>query len=156
MQTYPVRAGHMSKVDFGMVFDACFERHAKEAEWYTGAFGSMPVIKAKYEGKELVVDTVTDKSILPLVAKGDREAMRVAMDTQQRWNEFLEAVTGYDAKERKKKSEEGAKKAAKAAAEREEKAARERLSAKLAERRGTSPAPPAPAKKAPSKSKKSA
>lgn len=113
MQTYPVKPGHAGKVDFGMVFDACFDAHTMDGDWYCGAFGSMPSIKAKYQGKkELVVDTVTDKSFVQKVAGGDREAFAVAADTQRRWNEFLEGVTGYDAKARGKKIQELAKKAA--------------------------------------------
>ena len=135
MQTYRVKAGQQKQVDFGMVFDACFDSHKKEGDWYCGSFGSMTLIKAKYEGKGLVVDTESDKTILPLVAKGDKEAMKKAIDTQTRWNEFLESVTGYDAKERKKKAEEEAKKGAKADAEREAEAARKRLAEKLAAQR---------------------
>lgn len=111
MQTYPVKPGHAAKVDFAMVFDACFDSHKKEGDWYSTSFGSMPQIKARYEGKkELQVDTVTDKSFAVKVAQGDKQAMQVAMDTQRRWNEFLEAVTGYDAKQRSKKIQEMAKK----------------------------------------------
>jgi hypothetical protein len=111
MQTYPVKPGHAAKVDFPMVFDACFDSHKMDGDWYSGAFGSMPTIKAKYEGKKgLVVDTVTDKTFAQKVAGGDRQAMQVAMDTQRRWNEFLEAITGYDAKMRSKKIQEAAKK----------------------------------------------
>ncbi|MEA3191451.1 MAG: hypothetical protein QOD77_2033 [Thermoplasmata archaeon] len=114
VQSYPVKPGHAAKVDFGMVFDACFDAHEKEGDWYAGAFGSMPTIRARYEGKkELQVDTVTDKSFAVKVAAGDKEALAVAMDTQRRWNEFLEAVTGYDAKARSKKIQEMAKKGAK-------------------------------------------
>ena len=113
MQTYPVKPGHAAKVDFGMVFDACFDSHKMDGDWYFTSFGSMPQIKARYKGKkELEVDTVTDKSFALKVAKGDKEAFQVAADTQRRWNEFLEAVTGYDAKARSKKIQEMAKKGA--------------------------------------------
>ncbi len=114
MQTYPVKPGHAAKVDFGMVFDACFDAHKTDGEWTSGSFGSMPTIKAKFQGKkELIVDTVTDKSFAQKVAAGDKAALQVAMDTQRRWNEFLEAVTGYDTKARSKKIQELAKKAGK-------------------------------------------
>ena len=49
------------------------------------------------------------------VAAGDKEALQIAMDTQRRWNEFLEGATGYDAKQRSKKIQELAKKGAGAA-----------------------------------------
>jgi hypothetical protein len=113
MQSYPVKPGHAAKVDLPMVFDACFDAHKKEGDWLAGSFGSMPQIKVRYEGKkEFVVDTVTDKTFAQKVAGGDRDAMQVAMDTQRRWNEFLEAATGYDAKQRSKKIQEAAKKGA--------------------------------------------
>jgi len=71
MQSYPVKPGHAAKVSFGDIFDACFDSHKKEGDWYCGAFGSMPQIKARYEGKkELQVDTVTDKSFALKVASG--------------------------------------------------------------------------------------
>ncbi len=116
MQTYPVKPGHAAKVDFGMIFDACFDSHKKEGDWHSGAFGSMPQIKARYEGKkELQVDTITDKTFAAKVAGGDKQALALAMDTQRRWNEFLEGITGYDAKARGKKIQELAKKAGKEA-----------------------------------------
>ncbi|MHB8633757.1 MAG: DUF5611 family protein [Thermoplasmatota archaeon] len=113
MQSYPVKPGHATQVDLPMVFDACFDRHTKEGEWVCGAFGAMPTIRAKYASKkELVVDTVTDKSVAQKAAGGDREAVERAMETHRRWNEFLESVTGYDAKARSKKAQEAAKKGA--------------------------------------------
>lgn len=112
MQTYPVKPGHAAKVNLGDIFDACFDAHKMDGDWLSGSFGSMPTIKAKHQGKkELVVDTVTDKSFAVKVAGGDKEAFAVAADTQRRWNEFLEGATGYDAKQRSKKIQELAKKA---------------------------------------------
>ena len=52
------------------------------------------------------------------MAQGDDQAGQVAQDTHRAWNDFLEGVTGYDAKMRSKKVQEQAKKEAKAAAER--------------------------------------
>ncbi|HET6398680.1 MAG TPA: DUF5611 family protein, partial [Candidatus Thermoplasmatota archaeon] len=74
-------------------------------------FGTMPSIRARYEGKkELQVDTVTDKSFAVKMAQGDTQAGEVAIETQRRWNDFLEGATGYDAKTRSKKIQEAAKK----------------------------------------------
>ena len=113
MQSYPVKPGHAGKVSLPDVFDACFDSHKKEGDWLCGSFGSMPQIKVRYEGKkEFIVDTVTDKTFAQKVAAGDRDALQVAMDTQRRWNEFLEGATGYDAKQRSKKIQEMAKKGA--------------------------------------------
>ncbi len=113
MQSYPVKPGQAAKVNLADTFDACFDAHKKDGDWISGAFGSMTQIKVRYEGKkELQVDTVTDKSFAMKVAGGDKAALAVAMDTQRRWNEFLEGVTGYDAKTRGKKAQEAAKKSA--------------------------------------------
>jgi hypothetical protein len=113
MQSYPVKPGHAGKVSLSDVFDACFDSHKKEGEWLCGSFGSMPQIKVRFEGKkEFIVDTMTDKTFAVKVAAGDKEALQVAMDTQRRWNEFLEGATGYDAKARSKKIQEMAKKGA--------------------------------------------
>lgn len=111
MQTYPVKPGHAAKVSLEDIFDACFDSHRKDGDWLVGAFGSMPQIKVRYEGKkEFIVDTQTDKSFAQKVAAGDQQAMQVAQETQRRWNDFLEGVTGYDAKMRSKKIQEAAKK----------------------------------------------
>ncbi|MEK6984803.1 MAG: DUF5611 family protein [Candidatus Thermoplasmatota archaeon] len=113
MQSYPVKPGQAAKVNLADSFDASFDSHKKEGDWLVGSYGSMPSIKVRYEGKkELQVDTVTDKSFALKVAAGDKAALAVAMDTQRRWNEFLEGVTGYDAKTRGKKAQEAAKKSA--------------------------------------------
>ena len=111
MQKYPVRPGHAAKTDLKMLFEAAFDSVKQEGEWLVAAFGTMPTIKARYEGKkELVVDTVTDKSFAVKMAQGDQQALEVAKETQSRWNDFLEGATGYDAKTRSKKIQEAAKK----------------------------------------------
>lgn len=120
MQEYPVKPGHAAKIDFKMIFEAAFMSYEEDDGWLKGSYGSMPKIWAKQEGKKaIVVDTETDKSIALRMAQGDEEAGQVARDTQRQWNDFLEGVTGYNAKMRSKKIQEKAKKEAKAAAERE-------------------------------------
>lgn len=121
MQEYPVKPGHASKVDFKMIFEAAFGSYEEDGDgWLEGGYGSMPKIRAKQDGKKKVlVDTETDKSYAVRMADGDEEAGQVARDTHRTWNDFLEGVTGYDAKLRSKKVQEQAKKEAKARAERE-------------------------------------
>lgn len=117
MQEYPVKPGHAAKIDFNMIFEAAFGSYEEEDGWLKGAYGSMPKIWARQEGKKaVVVDTATDKSVALRMAQGDNEAGELARDTQRAWNDFLEGVTGYDAKMRSKKIQEAAKKAAKKAA----------------------------------------
>lgn len=119
MQEYPVKPGHAGKIDFKMIFEAAFGDYTEEDGWLKTSYGSMPKIWAKQEGKkQVVVDTETDKTIAVRMAEGDDEAGQIAIDTQRTWNEFLEGVTGYNAKMRSKKAQEQAKKEAKQAAER--------------------------------------
>lgn len=123
MQEYPVKPGHAAKIDFKMIFEAAFGSYQEEDGWLKGGHGSMPKIWAKQDGKKLlIVDTETDKSIAVKMAQGDEEAGQLARDTHRAWNDFLEGVTGYDAKNRSKKVQEKAKKEAKAKAEAEMKA----------------------------------
>ena len=101
-----------------MIFEAAFGSYDEDDGWLKGGYGSMPRIWAKQDGKKLlIVDTETDKSIALKMAQGDEEAGQLARDTHRAWNDFLEGVTGYDAKTRSKKIQEKAKKDAKAAAE---------------------------------------
>lgn len=118
MQEYPVKPGHAGKIDFPMIFEASFGSYEEDDGWLKGSLGSMPKIWAKQDGKKkVVVDTETDKSIAIRMNQGDEEAGQIAVETQRTWNEFLEGVTGYDAKMRRKKAQEEVKKAAKEAAE---------------------------------------
>lgn len=111
MQEYEVKRGLAKKTDLKALFEAGFGSNREEGGWVVGSFGAMASIKAKYERDKLVVDTQQDPSIAPRVIKGDPEATKIAMETQRKWNEFLLAATGYDAKMRGKKAQEAAKKA---------------------------------------------
>lgn len=113
MQTYEVKRGLPKKTDLKALLGEAFGTANEQDGWITASFGAMPVIKAKYENEKLVVDTQNDAALVPRVAKGDAEAVRVFQDTHKRWNEFLLKATGYDAKMRAKKAQEAAKKAAK-------------------------------------------
>ncbi len=128
MQQYPVKPGHAGKIDFKMIFEAAFMGYTEEDGWLKSSYGSMPKIWAKQDGKKFViVDTETDLEVAkkmvhlgsddPALAAEAEQAATVAKDTQRTWNDFLEGVTGYDAKKRSKKIQEQAKKDAKAAAE---------------------------------------
>jgi hypothetical protein len=118
MQEYPVKPGHAARVDFQMIFEAAFGDFDEDDGWLKGSYGSMTQIWAKQDGKKLlIVDTETDKDIAVRMARGDDTASETAQDTRRAWNDFLEGMTGYDAKMRSKKIQEKAKKEAKAAAE---------------------------------------
>lgn len=114
MQEYPVKPGHAGKIDFKLIFEAAFGSYEEGDDgWLHGSYGSMPKIRAKQDGKKsVIVDTETDKSYALRMAEGDEEAGEVARDTHRAWNDFLEGVTGYDAKMRSKKIQQAAKKEA--------------------------------------------
>lgn len=110
MQEYPVKPGTAGKINFKEIFEAAFDSYVEEDGWLKGSYGSMPKIWAKQEGKKAVtVDTETDKQLAVKMAAGDQEAFELAKDTQRRWNDFLEGVTGYSAKMRSKKMQKAAK-----------------------------------------------
>jgi len=113
MQEYEVKRGLAKQTDLKALLAEQFGAAKESNGWFETSFGAMPVIKAKYENQKLVVDTQNDATLAPRILKGDAEASKVAMDTQKRWNVFLEAATGYDAKTRGKKAQEAAKKAGK-------------------------------------------
>lgn len=112
MQAYEVKRGLAKKTDLKALLAQAFGAAQEEAGWFTASFGAMPMIKAKYDQEKLVVETQNDATFAPRVAKGDQEALKVATDTQRRWNDFLQNATGYDAKTRGKKAQAAAKKAA--------------------------------------------
>jgi len=112
MQEYPVKPGHAAKIDFKLIFEAAFGSYEETDDgWLEGSYGTMPRIRAKQDGKKtVVVDTETDKSVALRMAQGDESAAELARDTHRAWNDFLEGITGYDAKMRSKKVQEAAKK----------------------------------------------
>ena len=113
MQEYEVKRGLAKKTDLQQLLTTAFGAAKKDGEWVTAAFGAMPVIKARYSPEgTLVVDTESKKDLAAAVAKGDKQALELTLDTQRRWNDFLLQATGYDAKTRGKKAQEKAKKAA--------------------------------------------
>jgi hypothetical protein len=110
MQEYEVKRGLAKKTDLRTLFAQQFGDVKEEGGWLVGGFGAMPKIQAKYEGDKLVVDTQSRNDLAARVAKGDKEALQLTLDTQKRWNDFLLQATGYDAKMRGKKAQEKAKK----------------------------------------------
>jgi hypothetical protein len=110
MQTYEVKRGLPKKTDLKALLQQHFGSAREDAGWFAASFGAMPTIKAKYENEKLVVDTQNDPNLAPRIAKGDQDAMKLAMDTQRRWNDFLFGATGYDAKTRGKKAQAAVKK----------------------------------------------
>ncbi len=69
-----------------------FGSFEKKGDIYTVSYGGMKEMKAWFEGKLLCIETETDPAVSP----------DVAADTVRKFNRFLEHLTGYTAKERRK------------------------------------------------------
>ena len=70
-----------------------FESIERSGEGVSGHFGAIERITVRAEGRGLAVD----------VAMNPKVPAEVAAETVQRYNRFLEMVTGYSAKERAKR-----------------------------------------------------
>ncbi len=96
MQNYPVRASHR-----GNLTAAALERILREhfgSATVTGdsvatSFGAIARLSVRPAGRDLSVDVTMDPKV----------AEEVARETIGRYNRFLEAATGYSAKERAKR-----------------------------------------------------
>lgn len=104
MRDYEIKRGHWKNLEgdkLPKLMETLFGTVKKEGEWYVATFGALKYIKVKAEGKDkLWVDSETDRSA----------DMGVAQQTMGVWNDFLEAATGYDAKQRGKRAQAAAKK----------------------------------------------
>ncbi len=102
MRAYELRRGHGKNLE-GDQLRAIAEQHFGAATSEGGkvalSFGAIETMTVWTDGKQLFVDMVM-KSGVPDA---------VATDTISRNNRFLEAATGYSAKERAKKAQEAAK-----------------------------------------------
>ncbi len=102
MQEYEVRRGHQENVQpeklkehMQRFFGSVQEREGK----LVASFGALKEISVWPSGKNLNVDTQMDKNVTD----------DVAQDTIKAYNSFLEAATGYTAKERGRRAQKKAK-----------------------------------------------
>lgn len=106
MRDYELRRGHWKNLEgekLAKLMESLFGPVRKEGDWYVASFGALKWVKCRMEGKEkLWVDSETDRTA----------DMGVAQQTMGVWNDFLEAATGHNAKQRSKRSQEAAKKGA--------------------------------------------
>ena len=95
MRDYPIKRSYKKRLKEGALrelMEKHFENVKEDGEYITGSYGAMKLIKARFDGNVLWVETETDPS-----ASDD-----IALDTVKVYNRFLEEATGYTAKERKK------------------------------------------------------
>ena len=103
MRAYEMRRGQSKKIEgdqLRAIAQEAFGTAATEGGKVVASFGAIGKLTAWTDGKQLFVD-MEMKSGVP---------DDVATETITRNNRFLEAATGYTAKERGKKAQEAAKK----------------------------------------------
>jgi hypothetical protein len=99
MQEYPIKRGFTKGFDVRMVegLETYFAASPEESDGHYrisyGALRRLEVYTGE-KGNTLVVDTESDRSI---------EDDEVILDTNRRFRDYLQHVTGYTAKERAKK-----------------------------------------------------
>lgn len=96
MQRYPVRRDHVAHLTLNELVahaKAAFGSAEQDGTFVSAKFGALEELRARSVGKELEVETRMNPKV----------PVEVAADTVRRYNQFLEAATGYTAKERAKR-----------------------------------------------------
>jgi hypothetical protein len=106
MQEYPIKRGHTKGFEVRMAdgLEKYFgSAAAPSGGHYTIAYGALKRLEvwSGENGKSLMVDTESDFTV-------DEDA--VILDTNRRFRDYLQYVTGYTAKERAKKVKKAAEK----------------------------------------------
>jgi len=101
VQSYPVRASHRPNLTVpaleGILKEIFGEAHA-EGDAAVASFGAISRLAVRPAGRELAIDPVMNPKVPEDVAR----------ETIRRYNQFLEAATGYSAKERAKRMRKSA------------------------------------------------
>jgi len=113
MERFHVRRGHEKKVggNAGLAKLAAesFDGANADAEGrFTASFGLMSSVSGEFLDGRLVVD-VTQLKGQDLEAFLEEQGRELAMESRRRWSSFLDAATGYTAKQRGDKAKEEAK-----------------------------------------------
>ncbi len=113
MQEYPIKRGYTKDFETRMVdgLTEFFGETAEEnKEHYLISYGSFRrfEVYTGEKGKTLIVDSDSDMSIFDRFS--EEKANEIVLDTNRRFRQYLEHVTGYTTKERKKNAEKAAKK----------------------------------------------
>lgn len=96
MQTYPVRASHRTSLTAPALVEIVkthFGDARVDGDAVVSSFGAISRISARPAGRELAIEVTMN----PKVPED------VAAETIRRYNQFLEAATGFSAKERAKR-----------------------------------------------------
>lgn len=113
MQEYSIKKGFKEGLDDrikdGLV--KFFEVKPEEKNGhYKIKYGSFTMLEAwiNEKGNMVAIDTVSDAALYE--KHSEKEADDIVLDTNSRFRKYLEFVTGYNTKERKKKAAEAVKK----------------------------------------------
>jgi hypothetical protein len=99
MQEYPVKRGFSKNLPATMVeqLKECFGTEPKQKDGhYQISFGALKVLDASLgpDGKSIIIRTESDLTV----------SDETILDTNRRFRKYLDAVTGYNTKERVKKA----------------------------------------------------
>ena len=110
MRSYDIKRGHWKKLENGGLRKKLVETFgdvSDDADWHVASYGALKQITVRMVSKsEIELDTQLDPDA----------ALDVATETHQNYNKFLEAVTGFNAKQRADRAKAKAKAEAKAKA----------------------------------------
>lgn len=112
MQEYEVKRGNTADLE-DRIKTGFTEIFGQEPEvsggHYSIAYGSMKKLEVwpGEKNKTLVVDTVTDESVLQLP---DEKADTIILDTNKKFRQFLDMTTCFTTKERVKRAKKAAEK----------------------------------------------
>ena len=101
MQNYPVRASHragLAPPALEAVLKTHFGAAAVEGDAVVSSYGAISRLAVRPAGRELSVDLTMNPKV----------PEEVARETIRRYNQFLEAATGYSSKERAKRMRKSA------------------------------------------------
>ncbi len=96
VQTYPVRASHRANLAVPALLEvakAHFGSAQVDGEAVFASYGAISRISARATGRELTIEVTMNPKV----------PEEVARETIRRYNQFLEAATGYSSKERAKR-----------------------------------------------------
>ena len=114
MQEYPIKRGFTKGMEERMIegLETYFGVKPEEKDGhYFIASGSFSRLETFVSGKKFVVDTESDSDLYSRMEEA--KADEIVLKTNKQFRAYLEFVTGYNTKERKKKAEQEAKKAGK-------------------------------------------
>ena len=101
MQNYPVRASHrvgLAPTALEAVLKTHFGTAVIEGDAVVSSYGAISRLSVRPAGRELSVDLTMNPKV----------PEEVARETIRRYNQFLEAATGYSSKERAKRMRKSA------------------------------------------------